>query len=144
MTHQVQIVFACEDPARMARFWAGALGYELQPPPPGFDTWNDFADAAGIPEERRNDINAIVDPTGEGPRILFERWDAGKPSKRTHLDINSIGGRDLPEDELEARFSRERIRLETLGAEFHRMANGMAGETWMEMYDVEGNWFCVQ
>jgi hypothetical protein len=31
-----------------------------------------------------------------------------------------------------------------LGATFERVATGMAGEIWMEMYDPEGNWFCVQ
>lgn len=144
MSHHIQIVVACEDPARMARFWAGALDYVLQPPPEGFDTWDEFADSVGIPEERRNDINAVVDPDGDGPRVLFERWDGGEPTKRVHIDVNSIGNRELPEDSLEERFAAERARLESLGARFHRMASGMAGETWMEMFDVEGNWFCVQ
>jgi hypothetical protein len=128
----------------MARFWSEALDYVVQPPPDGFDTWEDFADSVGIPEERRNDINAVVDPTGQGPRILFERWDPAEPNKRTHIDVHSIGNRDLADGDLEERFSDERSRLEALGAVFHRMASGMAGETWMEMYDVEGNWFCVQ
>ena len=128
----------------MAEFWAGALDYVLQPPPPGFETWDEFADSVGIPPERRNDINAAVDPAGAGPRLLFERWEAGPPTKRMHLDVNSIGNRDLGEDELDQRFSEERERLEALGAGYHRMGEGMAGETWMEMFDVEGNWFCVQ
>ena len=128
----------------MAEFWAGALGYVVQPPPPGFDTWDEFADSVGIPPERRNDINAVVDPEGDGPRVLFERWDGGEPNKRIHVDVNSIGSRELSPDELEQRFAEERSRLESLGATFHRMANGMAGETWMEMFDIEGNWFCVQ
>lgn len=126
----------------MAEFWAGALEYVIQPPPPGFETWDDFADSVGIPKERRNDINAVVDPAGEGPRVLFERWDAGGPNKRVHIDVNAIG--DIEPELRESRFAEERRRLEALGARFHRMASGMAGETWMEMFDVEGNWFCVQ
>jgi catechol 2,3-dioxygenase-like lactoylglutathione lyase family enzyme len=144
MAHDIQIVIACRDPARMASFWADALGYVVQPPPEGFDSWEDFADSVGIPRDKRNDINAVVDPEGKGPRLLFERWDAGEPTKRVHIDVNSVGNLELGEDESRRRFVEERERLEALGASFHRMASGMAGETWMEMFDVEGNWFCVQ
>lgn len=128
----------------MADFWAGALAYIVQPPPPGFDTWDDFADSVGIPTERRNDISAVVDPDGKGPRVLFERWDGGEPNKRVHIDVNAIVDRELGAEEREERLAEERERLEALGATFHRMASGMAGETWMEMFDIEGNWFCVQ
>lgn len=124
----------------MAEFWAEALGYIHQPPPSGFESWDAFADSVGIPSDRRNDITAVVDPDGVGPRILFERWDGGEPSKRAHIDVNSVGEvEDRP-----AALARERTRLETAGATFLRNASGMAGETWIEMYDPEGNWFCVQ
>ena len=140
MSFGVQIVFACADPALMSQFWAEALGYVLQPPPPGFDSWEAFADEVGIPEDRRNDISAVVDPLGHGPRILFEKWDGGEPNKRVHIDVNSVG-------EVEDRpgaLAAERKRLEAVGARFYREASGMAGETWIEMFDPEGNWFCVQ
>lgn len=144
MALSVQITFACEDPARLAEFWSQTLGYVLQPPPPGFDTWEDFADSVGIPEMKRNDISAVIDPDDVGPRLLFERWDAGEPSKRVHVDVNLLAGEELSDEEREARLAEERERLETLGARFHRVATGMAGEMWMEMFDPEGNWFCVQ
>lgn len=128
----------------MAEFWAGALGYIVQPPPPGFGTWDDFADSLGIPVEKRNDISAVVDPDGKGPRVLFERWDGGEPNKRVHIDVNAIADRELGPEEREQRLAGERERLEALGATFHRTTSGMAGESWMEMFDVEGNWFCVQ
>ncbi|MDH3189051.1 MAG: VOC family protein [Acidimicrobiia bacterium] len=142
----VQIVIACDDPARLAEFWAGALDYILQPPPEGFDTWEAFADAVGIPAERRNDISAVVDGDGAGPRVLFEKYDGGAPNQRVHLDINAVGGirADLSTDEREARLEEERLRLEALGATFKRRATGTAGEVWIEMFDPEGNWFCVQ
>lgn len=146
MAHSVQVVFACDDPARLAEFWAGALGYILQPPPAGFDTWDAFADEVGIPPEKRNDISAVVDPDGTGPRLLFERWDGGEPNQRVHIDVNAVGGGGvaLTEDERRERLEAERVRLEELGATFHRAATGMAGEIWIEMHDPEGNWFCVQ
>lgn len=128
----------------MAEFWAAVLGYVAQPPPEGFDTWDEFADSVGIPEESRNDLDAAVDPAGKGPRLLFERWDAGEPTKRVHIDVNVVANSELGPDQLQDRFDRERSRLEALGATYHRMATGMAGEKWMEMFDIEGNWFCVQ
>jgi len=143
MAHSIQVVLACDDPARLTEFWAAALGYVLQPPPDGFETWTDFANAVGIPEGNRNDVSAVVDPDGEGPRLLFERYDGGAPNQRVHIDVNVVG----PTTSTEARTQRlaeERERLEKLGATFKREASGMAGETWIEMYDPEGNWFCVQ
>lgn len=144
MAHSIQVVFACQDPERLSRFWAEALGYIIQPPPPGFTTWDEFADAMGIPPERRGDFGAAVDPEGVGPRIFFERWDGGPPTQRVHLDINSVGGKDLTDEETRRRLGDERRRLEALGATFHREATGAAGEIWIEMHDPEGNWFCVQ
>lgn len=146
MAHSIQIVIACDDPAGLAQFWADALEYIVQPPPEGFDTWDEFADEMGIPRERRNDISAVVDPEGLGPRVLFERYDGGAPNQRIHIDVNAVGGRavDLDEQERKARLSGQRARLEELGATFKREAHGMAGESWIEMFDPEGNWFCVQ
>lgn len=146
MAHSIQVVIACEDPDRLAHFWADALGYVIQPPPQGFESWDEFADAVGIPEERRNDISAVVDPDDDGPRILFERYDGGAPNQRVHIDVNAVGGLgvELLDDERRARLVVERARLEGLGASFKREATGMAGEIWIEMFDPEGNWFCVQ
>jgi len=145
MSVGLQIVIACEDPARLAEFWGAALGYVTQPPPEGFATWEEFADALEIPPERRNDINAVVDPDGVGPRLLFERWEAGGPQQRLHFDMNVLGhGFAGSPKERQAGLDQERARLEGLGATFGRQATGMAGEVWIEMYDPEGNWFCVQ
>ena len=127
----------------LARFWAAALNYVFQPPPEGFNTWEEFADAAGIPKEKRNDISAVIDPSDIEPRVLFERYDGGVPNQRVHIDINSVGD-DVSSDDRPALLATERIRLEALGATYKREASGMAGETWIEMYDPEGNWFCVQ
>ncbi len=87
MTTAFQVVFDSADPNREARFWAAALSYELQPPPPGFDTWEDALRAAGIPEERWNDASAITDPDGSRPRLYFQRVPEGKTAKnRMHID----------------------------------------------------------
>jgi hypothetical protein len=144
MSHSIQIVIACEDPARLAEFWAPALGYVPEPPPEGFDTWEEFADAIGIPEGNRNDLGSVIDPEGHGPRLLFERYDAGPHSQRVHLDVNVVGHAEVTEEERRALLAGERARLEALGGSFKREATGLAGEYWIEMFDPEGNWFCVQ
>lgn len=40
MTREVQITFDCADPDVLANFWAAALGYQVQPPPEGFESWD--------------------------------------------------------------------------------------------------------
>jgi Glyoxalase-like domain len=145
MANPIQIVFACENPVELAQFWAEALHYTIQPPPPGFESWEDFARKQNIPEEKWGDISAAIDPDGQGPRFLFERYDGGTPNQRVHVDINVFEpGQDPTEDERRDRLAEERARLEGLGAAFKREARGMAGEIWIEMFDPEGNWFCVQ
>jgi hypothetical protein len=144
MAHTIQVVLACDDPGRLAEFWASALGYVVQPPPPGFESWDAFADEVGIPAEKRNDISAAVHPDADGPRFLFERYDGGAPNQRVHVDVNVVGRAEITDAERRDRLAAERLRLEELGATFKREAVGMAGEIWIEMFDPEGNWFCVQ
>ena len=67
----VQVVIDCADPARLGEFWAVALGYERQAPPPGFASWPDFLTAQGVPESEWNSRNAVIDPDGRGPRLFF-------------------------------------------------------------------------
>ena len=43
MPVRFQLVIDCQDPELLARFWAAALGYVLEPPPEGFATWDDSA-----------------------------------------------------------------------------------------------------
>lgn len=48
-TFDLQIVIDCADPCGLAGFWAEALDYVVEPPPPGFDSWEQFAERIGIP-----------------------------------------------------------------------------------------------
>ncbi|MBA3291387.1 MAG: VOC family protein, partial [Actinobacteria bacterium] len=47
MASEIQVTFDCADPSRLAQFWAEALGYKLQDPPEGFDSWEDWAREQG-------------------------------------------------------------------------------------------------
>lgn len=51
MSQLLQVTFYCSDVPTVSRFWFAALGYELEPPPPGFDTLDDFCRANDIPED---------------------------------------------------------------------------------------------
>jgi hypothetical protein len=51
MAVSFQLVIDCADPEPLARFWAAALGYELEPPPAGFDSWDAYWRDVGVPED---------------------------------------------------------------------------------------------
>ncbi|MDP9357348.1 MAG: VOC family protein [Chloroflexota bacterium] len=123
MATQVQVVFDCADPARLARFWAAALQYTLE------EEWNSAA--------------AIVDPDGVGPRLYFQQVPEPKTVKnRVHLDLNQ-GGLGVSPADRRQRVDAEVKRLKDLDAdELYRMEND--GEYWVTMADPEGNEFCVQ
>jgi len=145
MATSIQIVFDTADPDRQARFWAEALGYQLQPPPPGFDSWTAFLRDQGVPEERWDDASAIVDPEGRGPRIYFQRVPEGKTAKnRMHLDLNVSGDPGTTLEERKRRIGAEVARLRALGASDVRGPMEHEGEYWVRMNDPEGNEFCVQ
>ena len=93
MARDVQITFDCADPAGLAAFWAEALGYQLQGPPEGFESWEQALQAMGVPPESRNDASAVVDAKGSGPRLFFQRVPEGKRAKnRVHLDVRAAPG----------------------------------------------------
>jgi hypothetical protein len=81
MTQPLQVTFDAGDPAAQSRFWALALGYLPEPPPPGFDTWEAFARSIDLPEERWNDFGAAVHPDRAGPRLFFQNVPEGKPGE---------------------------------------------------------------
>ncbi len=143
MSISVQVTFDAADPAALAVFWAAALDYQLQPPPAGFATWEEFADANNIPPEDRNDLAAVVDPDGVGPRLLFQRVPEGKAAKnRVHLDVNAGGHGVDYADRVDA-VDRHVDDLLDLGATKTEVF-GQRGEYWVVMQDPEGNEFCVQ
>ena len=144
MSARIQVVFDCADPDRLARFWAGALGYVVQPPPEGYDSWEAFLAEIGVPESEWGSRSAIVDPEGTGPRIFFQQVPEPKTVKnRVHLDVSASGGPGTPEAERRTRVAEAVGRLLEAGASVQREFNE-PGEHWVVMQDPEGNEFCVQ
>lgn len=144
MATGIQVVFDCAEPAKLAEFWEAALGYQTQPPPPGFATWEDWAEQAGLPREQWDAYAALVDPDGVGPRLFFQRVPEPKTAKnRVHLDVNVGGGREAPEAERRARVAEAEQRLTALGATRLREMDDVTGHC-IVMQDPEGNEFCLQ
>lgn len=139
----MQITFDAENPGQQADFWARALGYIVQPPPPGFASWEAFLQANGVPENAWNSASAAVDPAGVGPRLLFKQVPETKSSKnRVHLDLQSGGGPTVAPQEQRRRVGIEVERLTALGATYVLTAEEL-GVVWAVMLDPEGNEFCA-
>jgi hypothetical protein len=134
MATGVQVTFDCADPGRLATFWAEALGYVLNPPPEGHESWPAFLTAIGVPESEWNSRSAIVDPDGRGPRLFFQRVPEPKAVKnRVHLDLN------VGPDAVDAAVERLVAAGATRVGEVAEM-----GQRWVMMTDPEGNELCLQ
>lgn len=144
MTREVQITIDCADPARLATFWAEALGYLLQDPPAGFGSWAQALEAMGVPPANRNDASAVVDPGGTGPRLFFQRVPERRQVKnRLHIDVRAAPG--LQGDARMAALEQESERLVSHGAT--RLGryepSPPIGAGHLVMADPEGNEFCL-
>jgi hypothetical protein len=144
MSREIQVVVDAADPAALAAFWAEALGYQVQEPPQGFDSWDAALDAWGVPPEHRNDASAVVDPGGNGPRVFIQKVPEGKTAKnRVHLDIRAAPG--LEGDERMAALEAECERLVALGAtrQLRKEPAPPMDFGHIMMTDPEGNEFCL-
>jgi hypothetical protein len=146
MAVRFQLVIDCADADRLARFWAGALGYQIAPAPAGFATWNDFYRDLGIAEEDLTDgADRISDPDGQGPTIWFHAVPEAKVVKnRLHVDIQASGERSDPIETRKQRVDAEARRLAGLGATI----TGALAEEGLDHYavgmkDPEGNEFDI-
>ena len=109
----IGLVLDCADPARLAKFWAPALGY---------------VEIGGI------DNYTLLLPDGEpGPQLLLQRVPEGKTAKnRMHVDIHV--------SDIEAEASRlESLGARRVAPD----AMTEHGHSWVLMCDPEGNEFCV-
>lgn len=133
MTNKIQITVDAAGPRALGAFWCDVLSYVEQPPPPGFDTWDDALDSMGIDRSDPDRAFAIVDPDGLGPRMLFLKVPEGKTAKnRLHLDVHTDPG-----------------ELQTRAAELVSIGATVVGEYdepeghWITLLDPEGNEFCL-
>jgi hypothetical protein len=140
MATPVQVTMDAHDPLSQARFWAAALGYDVEDNTAlirgvldaGHAGPDDVMEVDGQLYWR--DLVAARDPEGAGPRLLFQRSERPKADKnRLHLDVNVGGERRQAEVE----------RLQALGARVLYEVDEPGGRH-TTMADPEGNEFCVQ
>jgi hypothetical protein len=134
-----QVTIDSADPHAQVRFWAEALGFQVED---NHDFVQQMLDGGVASEDDVVTIDgrlfwrigaAIRHPSGE-PRLLFMHVPEAKSVKnRWHLDLNV--GRERIDDEV--------ARLTTLGAHaLYKIDEPGAFHT--TMADPEGNEFCVQ
>jgi hypothetical protein len=134
MANAFQVTIDAGSPRALGAFWCEVLGYVEQPPPPGFDTWEDALDAYGIDRSDPDRAFAIVDPEGVGPRVFFIKVPEAKSAKnRVYLDV-SVGPEVM---------RRRAEDLAALGATVVAEYDEPEGH-WITMLDPEGNEFCIQ
>lgn len=113
MTGRVGLVLDCEDPDRLAPFWAAALRYTV---------------LGG-----EGNYVMLVPEDGVGPQLLLQRVPETKSVKnRMHFDVH------VPDIEAEAARLVElgAARVEAQALEEH-------GMHWILMHDPDGNEFCI-
>ena len=141
-----QVVIDCADPDRLARFWAVALRYTLDEPPGDSESWREYWLSVGVPADEVEDgYDAIVDPTGAGPRVWFQQVPEAKSIKnRLHVDLLVGGGRSVPLETRMERVIAEGERLVEAGAtERHRKHSPEIDHFFIGMADPEGNEFDI-
>ena len=145
-----QLTIDANDPARLARFWAAALGYEPEPPPAGHDSWLAYYRSV-VPEEDLDGdpddyVDRLIDPAGEGPRIWFQPVPERKTGKtRFHFDI-FVADRSASMPEIVATVDAKVAELVDLGATVDRPVRTDTATLQryaVVMHDPEGNEFCV-
>lgn len=116
-----EIVFDCERPSELARFWAGLLdGYHVR----AYDS-AEIQRLASLGLTPETDPAVAVD--GPGPMLCFQQVPEHKTTKnRVHLDVE-VANRHA-----------EVARLVELGASVQQQFDGRT-----VMQDPEGNEFCV-
>jgi hypothetical protein len=136
---RLQVVIDCAEPHTLVRFWAAALGMDVEEN----SAFVEQLLAAGRVTEaettmvdgRRQfaDVAACRDPAGRRPRVFLQRVPEPKTVKnRVHLDLQV--GPDRRDAEVQ--------RLSGLGATVAWVTDDRGPRT-TTMRDPEGNEFCV-
>ena len=141
MTTKFSLTMDAADPLALGEFWAFALGYVREPPPAPHATWEETLTAWGLPTERWNDANAIVDPDGVGPRIFIQKVAEPKTAKnRLHIDVRvSSSAQQKDREGMRAKADQLVAAGATLVSVFDEEFTGH----WIVMLDPEGIEFCV-
>jgi Glyoxalase-like domain len=140
MATDFQVVIDCAGPHELADWWAGTLGWQVEPQDEAFIRRMVEAGHASEADTTTHrgvlvwaNGAALNSPDPGRPRLLFQRVPEGKTVKnRLHLDLR-VG--DAERDAVVARL------LERGATRLHDGAQGPFH--WVTLADPEGNEFCV-
>jgi hypothetical protein len=141
-----QLTIDANDPPRLARFWASALGYQAAPPAAPDTTWHAHYRARLGGDSEFAD--RIFDPEGLRPPIWFQAVPETKSGKnRLHLDLYPTG-RDnaLPMDrriELVEAAVADTVERGAAVLRRERFDDPDDPVYFVVMNDPEGNEFCI-
>ena len=141
-----QLTIDANDPAKLARFWAQALGYQPVPPAAPDTTWWAHY-RARLGDEPAFD-NRLFDPEGRRPPIWFQEVPESKAGKnRVHVDVYPTGrDRTLPQEQRVEIVDTKVAELLELGATVLRRERDDDPDDpvyFVVLQDPEGNEFCV-
>ena len=141
-----QVTIDARDPARLATFWAEALGYRPVPPEEPHTTWWAHYRRRLGDDEAFED--RLFDPDGLRPPLWFQQVPEDKAGKnRLHLDLYASGRDDTLE--LGQRVALVDAKVDELVAHGGTVQERIRGDDpddayyFVVMRDPEGNEFCV-
>lgn len=142
-----QLTVDANDPARLAGFWAVALGYAPAPPMEPTSVWAEHYRGRLEDGEQAFD-NRLFDPEGLRPPLWFQQVPEGKAGKnRLHLDLYPTGRDDsMPLARRVEVVDGLVERLTALGAVVVRRTLEEDPDDpyyYVVLHDPEGNEFCV-
>lgn len=130
------VTIDCAEPVALAAFWRDVLDYIDEPPPEGYASWSADDAAQGFGADEAGAGATIIDPTGRGPRLYFQRVPEPKAAKnRVHLDVVAADGRGW--DGVLAAVERA---VAAGGTRLGESAD--PGDPFVVIADPEGNEFC--
>jgi hypothetical protein len=141
-----QLTIDANDPARLARFWAQALGYQPAPPAKPETTWHAHYRARLGGDAAFDD--RLFDPDGLRPPIWFQQVPEAKAGKnRLHLDLYPTGRDNALSQQQRIEIVEAKVaELTGLGASVERRTHEEAPDDpsyYVVLHDPEGNEFCV-
>jgi hypothetical protein len=141
-----QLTIDANDPERLARFWAVALGYRPRPAVDPDTTWNAHYRASLGDEPAYTD--RLFDPEGLRPPLWFQQVPEAKAGKnRVHLDLYPTGRDDaLPLQRRIEIVEQKVTELLELGATVAGRPRGGDPQDilyYVGLHDPEGNEFCM-
>ena len=141
-----QLTIDANDPARLARFWRQALGYQPVPPAEPDTTWHRHY-RSRLGGQAAFD-NRLFDPAGLRPPLWFQEVPETKAGKnRLHLDLYPTGRDNSLSLERRMEIVDAKVaELVELGATVqHRTRHDDRTDPvyFVVLHDPEGNEFCV-